>query len=71
MKASQLSHVRVFLLAGAMVAFSASAVAEDYLIDFIVNGQSKGEFLVSRDGNEATAEAAFWRATKNYIKILI
>ena len=62
MKASQLSHVKVFLLAGAMVAFSASAVAEDYLIDFIVNGQSKGEFLVSRDGNEATAEAAFWRA---------
>lgn len=62
MKASQLSHVKVFLLAGAMVTFSTAAVAEDYLVDFVVNGQSKGEFLVSRNGDEATAEAAFWRA---------
>lgn len=58
----RLSHVKVFLLAGALFTFSAAAVAEDYLMNFIVNGQSKGEFLVSRDGDNATAEAALWRS---------
>ena len=51
----RLSHVKVLVLAGALVTSSPSAVADDYLMDFIVNGQSKGEFLVSRNDDDATA----------------
>lgn len=58
----RLSHVKVLALAGALVTSSPAAVANDYLMDFIVNGQSKGEFLVSRNDDDATAEAALWRA---------
>jgi hypothetical protein len=58
----RLSHVKVLALAGALVTSSPAAVADDYLMDFIVNGQSKGEFLVSRNDDDATAEAALWRA---------
>ncbi len=58
----RLSHVKVLALAGALVTSSPAAVADDYLMDFIVNGQLKGEFLVSRDGDVATAEVALWRA---------
>lgn len=58
----RLSHVKVLALAGALVTSSPAAIADDYLMDFIVNGQSKGEFLVSRNDDDATAEAALWRA---------
>ncbi|MCG8496182.1 hypothetical protein V6D52_06355 [Idiomarina loihiensis] len=54
--------MKVLALVGA-VSFTATPVqAEDYLMDFVVNGQSKGEFLVSRGKSEATAEAGLWRA---------
>lgn len=58
----KLSHVKVFTLAVVILTTTAPAQADDYLMEFVVSGQSKGEFLVSRNGDEATAEAAFWKA---------
>lgn len=58
----KLSHVKVMALSGAVLLATVPAHADDYLMDFVVNGQSKGEYLVSRDGEDATAETALWRA---------
>lgn len=57
----RLSHVKVFALAGTVLFATAPAHADDYLMEFVVNGQSKGEYLVSRGESEATAEAGLWR----------
>jgi len=63
---SRLSHVKVLVraVAGALALTAAPTQAGDYLMTFVVNGQSKGEYLVSRgEGeSEATAEGALWRA---------
>lgn len=66
MKASQLSHVKVLAFAGALTTAPIQALADDYLMELVLNGQSKGEFLVSReaDGEKATAEAALWREAR-------
>lgn len=63
MKASQLSHVKVLAFAGVLATAPIKALADDYLMELVLNGQSKGEFLVSReaDGEKATAEADLWR----------
>ncbi|EEW2237417.1 hypothetical protein D9H04_07855 [Escherichia coli] len=60
---SQLSHVKVLALAGALAAVSVPTSAEEtqYLMTLVLNGQPKGEFLVSRDGEQATVEASLWR----------
>ncbi|GHY06163.1 hypothetical protein [Vibrio cholerae] len=63
----KLSHVKVFvptvLLAAAFtLTASPSTRADDYLMKFVVNGQNKGEYLVSREVDSITAEPGLWQA---------
>lgn len=59
----KLSHVKVFvpsILAAAFTLTASPTHADDYLMKFIVNGQNKGEYLVSREVDSAIAEPGLW-----------
>ncbi|EPH6329555.1 hypothetical protein ACS0KE_000465 [Vibrio cholerae] len=62
----KLSHVKVFvptiLLAAAFTLTASPTRADDYLMKFVLNGQSKGDYLVSREVDSAIAEPGLWRA---------
>lgn len=62
----KLSHVKVFvptvLLAAAFTLTASPTRADDYLMKFVVNGQNKGEYLVSREVDSTTAEPGLWQA---------
>jgi len=62
----KLSHVKVFvptvLLAAAFTLTASPTRADDYLMKFVVNGQNKGEYLVSREVDSAIAEPGLWHA---------
>ncbi|MGE6317895.1 hypothetical protein ACQKC1_19245 [Shewanella baltica] len=62
----KLSHVKVFvptvLLAAAFTLTASPTRADDYLMKFVVNGQNKGEYLVSREVDSAIAETGLWHA---------
>lgn len=62
----KLSHVKVFvptvLLAAAFTLTASPTRADDYLMKFVVNGQNKGEYLVSREVDSAIAELGLWHA---------
>ncbi len=62
----KLSHVKVFvptlLLAAAFTLTASPTRADDYLMKFVVNGQNKGEYLVSREVDSAIAEPGLWQA---------
>ncbi|WP_368873007.1 hypothetical protein [Shewanella algae] len=62
----KLSHVKVFvptvLLAAAFTLTASPTHADDYLMKFVVNGQNKGEYLVSREVDSAIAEPGLWHA---------
>lgn len=62
----KLSHVKVFvptvLLAAAFTLTISPTRADDYLMKFVVNGQNKGEYLVSREVDSAIAEPGLWHA---------
>ncbi|NOF31970.1 hypothetical protein [Vibrio cholerae] len=61
----KLSHVKVFvpsILAAAFTLTASPTHADDYLMKFVVNGQNKGEYLVSREVDSAIAEPGLWRA---------
>ncbi|EHG8656507.1 hypothetical protein J6E35_004653 [Salmonella enterica subsp. enterica serovar Montevideo] len=62
----KLSHVKVFvptvLLAAAFTLTASPTRADDYLMKFVVNGQNKGEYLVSREVDSAVAEPGLWHA---------
>ncbi|CAD6367536.1 hypothetical protein SHEWT2_02848 [Shewanella hafniensis] len=59
----KLSHVKVFvpsILAAAFTLTASPTHADDYLMKFVVNGQNKGEYLVSREVDSAIAEPGLW-----------
>lgn len=60
----KLSHVKVFvptvLLAAAFTLTASPTRADNYLMKFVVNGQNKGEYLVSREVDSAIAEPGLW-----------
>lgn len=59
----KLSHVKVFvpsILAAAFTLTASPTRADDYLMKFVVNGQNKGEYLVSREVDSAIAEPGLW-----------
>ncbi|PCE68576.1 hypothetical protein [Salinivibrio sp. YCSC6] len=61
----KLSHVKVFVptvLAAAFTLTTSPTRADDYLMKFVVNGQNKGEYLVSREVDSAIAEPGLWHA---------
>ncbi|MBI1676302.1 hypothetical protein [Shewanella sp. DW31] len=61
----KLSHVKVFvpsILAAAFTLTASPTRADDYLMKFVVNGQNKGEYLVSREVDSAIAEPGLWQA---------
>ncbi|WP_347135526.1 hypothetical protein [Vibrio cholerae] len=61
----KLSHVKVFvpsILAAAFTLTASPTHADDYLMKFVVNGQNKGEYLVSREVDSAIAEPGLWHA---------
>ncbi|ENM5798195.1 hypothetical protein NTH31_002156 [Vibrio mimicus] len=62
----KLSHVKVFvptvLLAAAFTLTASPTRADDYLMKFVLNGQNKGEYLVSREVDSAIAEPGLWHA---------
>lgn len=62
----ELSHVKVFvptvLFAAAFTLTASPTRADDYLMKFVVNGQNKGEYLVSREVDSAIAEPGLWHA---------
>ncbi|EOX1527480.1 hypothetical protein ACPD0R_002576 [Vibrio cholerae] len=62
----KLSHVKVFvptvLLAAAFTLTASPTRADNYLMKFVVNGQNKGEYLVSREVDSAIAEPGLWHA---------
>lgn len=61
----KLSHVKVFvpsILAAAFTLTASPTRADDYLMKFVLNGQSKGEYLVSREVDSTTAEPGLWQA---------
>ncbi|BCV48345.1 hypothetical protein [Shewanella algae] len=62
----KLSHVKVFvptvLLAAAFTLTASQTRADDYLMKFVLNGQNKGEYLVSREVDSAIAEPGLWHA---------
>ncbi|BCK22236.1 MULTISPECIES: hypothetical protein [Vibrio] len=62
----KLSHVKVFvptvLLAAAFTLTASPTSADDYLMKFVLNGQNKGEYLVSREVDSAIAEPGLWHA---------
>ncbi|GHY16667.1 hypothetical protein VCSRO163_3362 [Vibrio cholerae] len=60
----KLSHVKVFvpsILAAAFTLTTSPTRADDYLMEFVINGQNKGEYLVSREVDSTTAEPGLWR----------
>ncbi|EJG0223855.1 hypothetical protein DBT82_RS08210 [Vibrio parahaemolyticus] len=61
----KLSHVKVFVptvLAAAFTLTASPTRADNYLMKFVVNGQNKGEYLVSREVDSAIAEPGLWHA---------
>ncbi|ENU6984712.1 hypothetical protein ACFIAH_004746, partial [Salmonella enterica subsp. enterica serovar Montevideo] len=50
------------LLAAAFTLTASPTRADDYLMKFVVNGQNKGEYLVSREVDSAVAEPGLWHA---------
>ncbi|ELN9002184.1 hypothetical protein RZT97_003013 [Vibrio cholerae] len=61
----KLSHVKVFVPTALVAAFTLTASptrADNYLMKFVVNGQNKGEYLVSREVDSAIAEPGLWHA---------
>lgn len=59
----KLSHVKVFvpsILAAAFTLTASPTRADHYLMKFVVNGQNKGEYLVSREVDSAIAEPGLW-----------
>ncbi|NMD51503.1 hypothetical protein HG547_07600 [Shewanella sp. DNRA4] len=61
----KLSHVKVFvpsILAAAFTLTASPTRADDYLMEFVMNGQNKGEYLVSRGVDSTTAEPGLWQA---------
>ncbi|MCS6100109.1 hypothetical protein [Shewanella baltica] len=61
----KLSHVKVFvpsILAAAFTLTASPTRADDYLMKFVMNGQNKGEYLVSREVDSTTAEPGLWQA---------
>ncbi|HFG2079684.1 TPA: hypothetical protein ACGF4M_002146 [Vibrio cholerae] len=61
----KLSHVKVFvpsILASAFTLTASPTHADDYLMEFVMNGQNKGEYLVSREVDSTTAEPGLWQA---------
>jgi hypothetical protein len=61
----KLSHVKVFVIINFITAFTFTpsvALAEDYLMKFVMNGQTKGEYLVSREATQVVAEPGLWQA---------
>ncbi|WKC42250.1 hypothetical protein [Shewanella algae] len=61
----KLSHVKVFVptvLAAAFTLTASPTRADNYLMKFVVNGQNKGEYLVSREVDSAIAGPGLWQA---------
>ncbi|MCD8560727.1 MAG: hypothetical protein LRY75_18300 [Shewanella xiamenensis] len=61
----KLSHVKFFvpsILAAAFTLTASPTRADDYLMKFVMNGQNKGEYLVSREVDSAIAEPGLWHA---------
>ncbi|EGQ9273757.1 hypothetical protein LJ774_001840 [Vibrio parahaemolyticus] len=65
MMKKKLSHVKVFVptvLAAAFTLTASPTRADDYLMKLVVNGQNKGEYLISRKADSTIAEPALWQA---------
>ncbi|MBF4427847.1 hypothetical protein EA860_28015, partial [Vibrio anguillarum] len=65
MMKKKLSHVKVFVptvLAAAFTLTASPTRADDYLMQLVVNGQNKGEYLVSREADSTIAEPGLWQA---------
>ncbi len=55
------SHLKTSVLIAVMTLPSIPALADDYLMSFVVNGENKGEFIVSKNGEYVTAESSLWQ----------